>query len=137
MSQTLNTAIGIFNDLQEVELAVKELRISGYNMKKLSIAGGLMASWIIGPLSLGGAFASLGIPRPSIQQYENALSSNKFILIMQGNVLEVETATTVFLQNKALIANCHKKLIDTHAPGLLIRLVENTRPAKQVGVSTD
>jgi hypothetical protein len=39
MSQKHNSAVGIFNNHQDAENAVKELQKSGYDMKKLSVVG--------------------------------------------------------------------------------------------------
>jgi hypothetical protein len=84
-------------------------------MKKLSMVGGLMVSWIIDPLSMGGALTGIGIPKASINQYENALRTNKFILIVQGSLQEVEKATNILRRNKAEYANYHKVVIGKHS----------------------
>jgi uncharacterized membrane protein len=82
--------------------------------------GGPLVSWIIGALgnaalvgglsAIGGALASIGIPDNSILQYETALKANKFILIVNGTVDEVEKAKNILSQNKAEEANVHKEI---------------------------
>jgi uncharacterized membrane protein len=86
--------------------------------------GGPLVSWLIGALStaavvggisaLGGALASIGIPEDSILQYETALKANKFILIVNGTVDEVEKAKNILSQNKAEEANVHKEVTAKH-----------------------
>lgn len=107
MHHKLNSAVGIFSSPQDAEIAILALQKSGYDMKKLSMVGGNFISWMMAALSLGGLLASIGIPQVSIHQYENALKANKFILIAQGSLPEVEKATAIFLQNKAGFAVYH------------------------------
>jgi hypothetical protein len=84
------------------------------------IVGGPMVAWIVGALetavvtggltAIGGALLSIGIPKDSIIQYETALKSHKFILLINGTVQEVEKAKDILLQNKAEGANVHKEV---------------------------
>ncbi|ESS71282.1 hypothetical protein MGMO_111c00010 [Methyloglobulus morosus KoM1] len=86
--------------------------------------GGPLVSWIIGALgtaavvggisALGGALASIGIPHDSILQYETALKANKFILIVNGTMDEVDKAKGILTQNKAEEANVHKEVAGVH-----------------------
>jgi len=178
MSQKHNSAVGLFNNHLDAELAVKELQKSGYDMKKLSVVGkdynteenvvgyyntgerietwgkfglfwgavwglvfgsafflipgigpvmvgGPLVGWIVSALetalftggltALGGALASIGIPKDSIIQYETALKANKFILIVHGTLEEVEKAKNILTHNKAEEANVHKEQSDSHA----------------------
>jgi hypothetical protein len=91
------------------------------------IVGGPLASWIIGALgtavvvgglsALGGALASIGIPKNSIIKYETALKAHKFILIAHGTLQEVEKARDILIQNKAEEAevhNVHKDVTGKH-----------------------
>jgi len=90
----------------------------------LVMIGGPLVSWLIGALStaavvggvsaLGGALASIGIPNDSILQYETALKANKFILIVNGTVDEVEKAKNILSHNKAEEANVHKEVTGKH-----------------------
>ncbi|MDO9104189.1 MAG: DUF1269 domain-containing protein [Methylovulum sp.] len=170
MSQTHNSAVGLFSNHEDAENAVKELEKSGYDMKKLSVVGkdyqteenvvgyyntgdrvamwgkfglfwgsiwgllfgsafflipgigpvmvgGPLVAWIVGALetavvtggltALGGALASIGIPKDSIIQYETALKAHKFMLIVHGTVAEVEKAKDILMQSKAEEASVH------------------------------
>ncbi len=81
------------------------------------MVGGPLVSWIIGALeaavltggltALGGALASIGIPKDSVLRYETALKANKFLLVIHGSPQEVEKARAILLQNKAEEASMH------------------------------
>jgi hypothetical protein len=81
------------------------------------MVGGPLVSWIIGVLetavvtggltALGGALASIGIPKDSVIQYETAIKADKFLLIVHGSLTEVEKARDILMQNKAEQANVH------------------------------
>lgn len=81
------------------------------------MVGGPLVSWILGALetavvtggitALGGALASIGIPKDSVVRYESALKANKFILVVHGTVQEVEKAKSILMQNKAEEATVH------------------------------
>jgi len=89
------------------------------------IVGGPMVSWILGALetavavggltAIGGALASIGIPKDSIIQYETALKAHKFVVIAHGTLQEVEKAKSILVQNKADESNVHKEEISKHA----------------------
>ncbi len=111
MYQYLNSAVGIFSSPQDAEVAVIELQKSGYDLKKLSIIGGMLVSWMMNTQTWSGPLASIGIPKASIHQYQNALKTNKFILVFQGSLPEVEKATTILIRNKAEYANYHKVVL--------------------------
>jgi hypothetical protein len=84
------------------------------------MVGGPLVSWILGALetavvtggltALGGALASIGIPKDSVIRYETALKANKFILIVHGTRQEVEKAKDILMQNKAEEANVHQEM---------------------------
>jgi len=112
MFQHLNSAVGIFNSPYDVECAINELQKTGYDMKKLSVVGGLFMGWLVSLLALEGPLAIIGLPYASIHQYEKALKANKFILIVQGSLQEVEQATRILIDNRAEYANYHKDLIN-------------------------
>ena len=86
------------------------------------IVGGPIVSYIIGALELGvvtggitaigGALASIGIPKDSVIRYETALKADKFILIVHGTLEEVERAKSILIQNKAEEANVHEATKD-------------------------
>ena len=81
------------------------------------MVGGPLVSWLIGALetavitggltALGGALASIGIPKDSVIRYETALKADKFLLIVHGTVLEVEKAKNILMQHKAEEATVH------------------------------
>lgn len=119
MSPYFNSAVGIFNSPQDVESAVNELKKTGYDMRKLSMAGGLLISWMVSTLILDGPLSSMGLPHASIRQYERALKSNKFLLIVHGDLPEVEQATNILRHNKAEYANYHKSEISCKTLNLI------------------
>ena len=79
--------------------------------------GGPLVSWLIGALetsvvlggltALGGALASIGIPKDSIVNYETALKASKFLLVAHGTVEEVNRAKSILIQAKAEEAHVH------------------------------
>jgi len=82
------------------------------------MVGGPLVSWILGALELsvvtggltavGGALASIGIPKDSVIRYETALKADKFILIVHGTLQEVEKARNILVDNKAEEADVHE-----------------------------
>lgn len=153
-----NVAVSILSTHLEAENAVKELQLSGFNMKKLSIVGkyyqteehvvgfynagdrmnfwgkqgafwgglwgilfgsaflfipgigsvvmagpiittiiaGLEGAAIMGGLSaLGAALYSIGIPNNSIIEYESALKSDKFVVVIHGTIKELSKAKEI------------------------------------------
>ena len=85
------------------------------------MVGGPLVSWIIGALetavvtggltALGGALASIGIPKDSIVRYESALKASKFVLVVHGSAQEVQKAQTILMSNKAEEATVHDQSI--------------------------
>jgi hypothetical protein len=85
------------------------------------MVGGPLVSWIIGALetavvtggltALGGALASIGIPKDSVVRYETALKANKFVLVVHGTVEEVGKAESILMQNKAEEATVHGEVV--------------------------
>ena len=81
------------------------------------MVGGPLVSWIIGALetafvtggltAIGGALASIGIPKDSVIRYETALKAHKFMLIVHGTALEVEKAKDILMENNAEEAIVH------------------------------
>ncbi|GAB6140574.1 DUF1269 domain-containing protein [Methylosoma difficile] len=92
------------------------------------MVGGPLVSWILGVLesavitggltALGGALASIGIPKDSVILYETALKAHKFLLIAHGTVVELEQAKAVLMQNKAEEAYIHNESLDKKQPAL-------------------
>ncbi|OGV70560.1 MAG: permease [Lentisphaerae bacterium RIFOXYA12_FULL_48_11] len=166
-----NTSIvAIYQSHKAVETAVKELKQSGLDMKKLSIIGhdyhtddvvsyyntgdrmkawgatgafwgglwgllfgsaffwipslgsllvaGPLVSWIAGALEsavvvgglsvIGAALYSLGIPENSILQYEAALKTSKFILLVHGYPNDTILAKEILSHTKPETLDHHK-----------------------------
>jgi uncharacterized membrane protein len=60
------------------------------------IVAGLEGAVVVGGVSaLGAALASIGIPKDSVIEYETALKTDKFLLIVHGTQDEVAKARTV------------------------------------------
>jgi hypothetical protein len=89
------------------------------------MVGGPLVTWILGALetavvtggltALGGALASIGIPKDSVIRYESALKAHKFILVAHGTAQEVEKAKDILMQNKAEEAEVHGQAISQQA----------------------
>jgi hypothetical protein len=86
------------------------------------IVGGPLVAYLIsavemavvtgGLTALGGALASIGIPKDSVVRYETALKADKFILIVHGTFLEVEKAKDILMQSNAEEAAVHEVSTD-------------------------
>jgi hypothetical protein len=82
------------------------------------VAGPLVA-WIVGALegaavvggvsALGAGLIGIGIPKDSVVQYELAIKTDKFLLMVHGGALEVEKARSIF-------ASTHPVNVTVHAP---------------------
>ena len=60
------------------------------------LVGALESAAVVGGLSaLGAGLFSLGIPKDSILQYETALKTDKFVLIIHGTAAETTHAKQV------------------------------------------
>lgn len=87
------------------------------------LAGGPVVGWIIGALetslvtgglsALGAAFVSIGIPKDSVINYETALKSDKFLLLLHGTSGEVEQAKGILLRTKAEEAHMHQEISES------------------------
>jgi hypothetical protein len=81
------------------------------------LVAGPMVAWIVGALegaavvgglsAIGAGLYSLGIPKDSIVQYEMALKTDKFLLMVHGSAREVETARTILGNTKPLNMTLH------------------------------
>lgn len=79
---------------------------------------GPLLGWVIGALDetivtggmtvIGAALSNLGIPKDSVLNYETALRSSKFILMVHGTTEEVAHAQCIIQTKRA-------RSIDTHA----------------------
>lgn len=81
------------------------------------MVGGPLVAWLLGALetaamtggvtALGGALASIGIPRDSVLRYETGIKANRFLLLVHGDSKEVERAKTILARNNAEDASVH------------------------------
>ena len=78
------------------------------------LVGALESSVVVGGLSiLGAGLFSLGIPKDSILQYETALKTDKFVLVVHGSAAESSHA-------KQILANTNPDHLQHHqAPQLV------------------
>jgi uncharacterized membrane protein len=73
------------------------------------IVGALEGAAVVGGLSaLGAGLASMGIPKNSVLEYEEAVKSDKFLLIVNGTAAEVAKA-------KEILANTQSVQLTLHA----------------------
>lgn len=69
------------------------------------LIGGPMVGWVLGALegavlvgglsAIGGALASIGIPKDSILKYEDEIRADKFVVVAHGTPEEVGKAKTI------------------------------------------
>jgi hypothetical protein len=81
------------------------------------LVGGPLVGWIISALegavvagglsAVGAGLYSIGIPKDSVLQYETALKSDKFLLLVHGTLEEVAKAKAI-MAAKALHVNVHE-----------------------------
>ncbi len=72
------------------------------------VLSGIEGAVAVGGLSaLGAAFFSIGIPKDTILQYENALKADGFLILVQGTVEEIDHARQILKASTA-------KQVDTH-----------------------
>jgi len=80
------------------------------------VAGPLVA-WIVGALegaavfggvsAIGAGLYSMGIPKDSVVQYETALRTDKFLLLVHGAVSEVEKAKGILESTRPVHVSLH------------------------------
>jgi uncharacterized membrane protein len=80
------------------------------------VAGPLVA-WIVGALegaavfgglsAIGAGLCGMGIPKNSVVQYETALKTDKFLLMVHGAVSEVERAKSIIEGTRPLHVSLH------------------------------
>jgi len=85
------------------------------------MVGGPLVAWLVGALetavvtgglsALGGALASIGIPKDSVLRYETAVKTNRFVLVVHGTADEVARAKDILLRNRAEEAAVHGALL--------------------------
>ena len=72
------------------------------------IVGALEGAAVVGGLSaVGAGLYSLGIPKDSILQYETALKTDRFLLMVHGTAREVATAKSVLEKTRPVNVTLH------------------------------
>jgi hypothetical protein len=81
------------------------------------LAAGPLVAWIVGALegaavvggvsAVGAGLYSIGIPKDSVIQYETAIKTDKFVLIVHGSASDVEKARDIIEDTKAVSVNVH------------------------------
>lgn len=83
------------------------------------LAAGPIVAWIVGALegaavvggmsAIGAGLYSIGIPKDSIVQYETAIKTDKFLVMVHGATSDVEKARGVLEGTQALSVAVHSK----------------------------
>ncbi len=103
-----NLTVGIFKSLQEAMSAIEELKKSNFDMNKVSIAGGLLISWILNKITLDTTYEQLGLNEIYIERYEKAMRLKNIILMVYSSQNEIEKVSKALLRNNAeFVANHH------------------------------
>src|SRR5580700_9339537 len=81
------------------------------------LAAGPVVAWIVGALegavivggvsALGAGLYGIGIPKDSIIQYELAIKTDKFLLMVHGTIPEVEKARDIIESTKPVSVSIH------------------------------
>src|SRR5277367_2706487 len=81
------------------------------------LVAGPMVAWIVGALegaavfgglsAIGAGLYSMGIPKDSVLQYELALKTDKFLLLVHGTTAEVEKARSTIRDTRAVSVDLH------------------------------
>ena len=72
------------------------------------VLSGIEGAVVVGGLgALGGALASIGIPKDTVLQYENALKADSFMILVQGSAQEVERARDILKASNAKQVDMH------------------------------
>ena len=85
-------------------------------LSSLTVAGPLVA-WIVGALegaavvggvsAIGAGLIGIGIPKDSVVQYELALKTDKFLLMVHGTASEVEKARSIIASTEPVSVTLH------------------------------
>ena len=72
------------------------------------IVGALEGAVIVGGLSaIGAGLYGMGIPKDSVVQYEMALKTDKYLLMVHGTAAEVEKAKDIIARTQAIHVTMH------------------------------
>jgi len=73
------------------------------------VLSGIEGAVVIGGLSaLGAALFSIGIPKDTVLQYENALKADSFLILVQGTMEEIEHARSILKTGNARQIETHR-----------------------------
>jgi uncharacterized membrane protein len=83
------------------------------------LAAGPIVAWIVGALegaavvggmsAIGAGLYSIGIPKDSVVQYETAIKTDKYLVIVHGSTPEVEKARGILESARALSVTVHSR----------------------------
>jgi hypothetical protein len=83
------------------------------------LAAGPVVAWIVGALesaalvggvsAIGAGLYSIGIPKDSVVQYELAIKTDKFLVMVHGTASEVEKARDVLQSTRPISVTMHSK----------------------------
>jgi hypothetical protein len=72
------------------------------------IVGALEGAAVVGGLSvIGAGLIGMGIPKDSVVQYELALKTDKYLLMVYGTALEVEKARSILATTRPINVTLH------------------------------
>lgn len=72
------------------------------------VLSGIEGAVVVGGLSaLGGAFFSIGIPKDTVLQYENAIKAEEFLILVQGTAGETKRAQDILKAGGARQVDMH------------------------------
>lgn len=72
------------------------------------IVGALEGAMVVGGLStIGAALYSIGIPKDSVLQYELALKTDQYLVMVHGTAKEVDTAREIITRTRPLNVTVH------------------------------
>ena len=81
------------------------------------LAAGPVVAWIVGALegavlvggvsAIGAGLYGIGIPKDSVVQYELALKTDKYLLVVHGAAAEVEKARAIIARTKPISVELH------------------------------
>lgn len=80
------------------------------------IAAGLEGAVVVGGLSaIGAGLYSIGIPKDSIVNYELAIKTDKYLLLVHSSAAEVEKARDILQSTKPISVTMHAEAVEAMA----------------------
>lgn len=81
------------------------------------VAGALEGAAILGGLgAIGGALASIGVPKDSVLRYQQALRAEKYVVVVHGTAEEAHRAHELLAASKPLSVETHEAKAGGAAP---------------------